>query len=63
MIDRTTSYRSSIYIILTDQWSRPLNYKQAREPCILFKQIYAHAEGERPKLNLSPLNKKLGAIC
>ena len=63
MIDRTTSYRSSIYIILTDQWSRPSNYKQDHEPCILFKQLCAHAEGERPKLNLSPLNKKLGAIC
>ena len=61
--DRTTSYRSSIFIILTDQWTSYANCMFASELCIPFKQIDTHAAGECSKLKPSNLNKKLSAIC
>ena len=61
--DRTTSYRSSIFIILTDQWASYPNRMFANGLYILFKQIDLHAVEECPKLKSSHLNKKLSAIC
>ena len=61
--DRTTSYSSSIFIILTGQWANYVNCMFASELCIPFKQIDTHAVGECPKLKSSHLNKKLSAIC
>jgi hypothetical protein len=61
--DRTTSYRSSIFIILTDQWTSYANCMFASELCIPFKQIDMNEVGECPKLKSLHLNKKLSAIC
>ena len=61
--DRTTSYSSSIFIILTDQWANYVTCMFASELCIPFKRADTHAVGECPKLNPSHLNKKLSAIC
>ena len=61
--DRTTSYSSSIFIILTDQWANYVTCMFASELCIPFKRTDTHAVGECPKLVPSHLNKKLSAIC
>ena len=61
--DRTTCYRSSIFIISTYQWTSYANCMFASKLCILFRQIGTHAAGECHKLKSSHLNKKLSAIC
>ena len=61
--DRTTSYRSSIFIILPDQWANYANCIFASELCTPFKQIDTHAVEECRNLKSSHLNKKLSAIC